>query len=129
VPETQVVRLVVLLLCKRNLTMFKEQLERVRNDSLFYLVYSEDLTWYKVITLKSGQSVSKLEFVPGSLRATEDYDLQGLTLRSISLQWKPYLVIEDCDAFGQRCKNSGYLKVNRVARLGPFGKLFNCFLH
>jgi hypothetical protein len=45
-----------------------------------------------------------------SLQIIEDYDLNGLTIYSISDTWAPYLILEDCNEEGRQCTNSGYLK-------------------
>jgi hypothetical protein len=39
----------------------------------------------------------------------EDYDLNGLTIYSISDTWAPFLTLEDCDESGSKCTSYGYL--------------------
>ncbi len=56
------------------------------------------------------------------LSLQEDYDLQGLNVTSIALNWAPYLTIEDCDEQGTNCvKNFGALI--DLARI--VGRMFN----
>jgi hypothetical protein len=80
---------------------------------MFYLAVPElpgiQIQWHQVITLKSGYSMKIVNFSNGSLLITEEYDLNGLMVYSISDSWAPYLIIEDCNKSGTKCKSSGYL--------------------
>jgi hypothetical protein len=90
----------------------KNALNEFKHDSLFYLAVSSEhnIKWYQVITLKSGYAMTKLKFSLASFQIIEDYDLNGLTIYSISLSWGPYLTFEDCNEVGNNCTNYGYLK-------------------
>jgi hypothetical protein len=90
----------------------KKALDEFQLDSLFYLAVSSEyaVKWYQVITLKSGYAITKQIFFPSSFQTIEDYDLNGLTIYSISLSWSPFLILEDCDEVGKNCTNYGYLK-------------------
>jgi hypothetical protein len=39
----------------------------------------------------------------------EEYNLQGIEIVSITLDWAPYFMIENCNEFGKNCKKSGFL--------------------
>jgi hypothetical protein len=94
------------------MTIFKNNLYRFKLDSQFYLVVPSEngVTWFQVITLKSGYSMTELRFSRNTLQIIEDYDLNGLTITSISLSLAPYLTLENCDQSGKNCTVYGYLK-------------------
>jgi hypothetical protein len=87
-------------------------LMEVKLDSLFYLAVSSEhgVQWYQVITLKSGCAMTELQFSKETFQIVEDYNLNGLTIYSLSITWAPYLSLEDCDKSGENCKTYGYLK-------------------
>jgi hypothetical protein len=91
---------------------FQSSLKNHGLDAFFYFVVmsEHDFTWYQIITLKSGYAMTNLKFYPGSFQMVEDYDLNGLTIYSISLNSLPYLTMEDCDEDGKHCNTYGYLK-------------------
>jgi hypothetical protein len=93
-------------------TTFKMLLSELENYSLFYVVVSTEhgVKWYQVITLKSGYAMTELKFFEGTFKLIEDYDMNGLTIYSISLNFAPYIVLKDCDQGGKKCKGYGYLK-------------------
>ena len=72
-------------------------------NSFFYVAVPLDSSrqrsssWYQIITTSSGYSKSELLFKGNTLRIKENFDMQGLKLRSISLSWPPYLNMEECD--------------------------------
>jgi hypothetical protein len=90
----------------------KNALDEFKLDSLFYLAVSleHNNKWYQVITLKSGYAITKIKFSSASFQIIKEYDLNGLTIYSISLSWSPYLILDDCDQVGQNCTTYGYLK-------------------
>jgi hypothetical protein len=91
---------------------FKRTLNKLKLDSLFYLAVSRKhkVKWYQVITLKSGYAMTELKFSLDTFQIIEDYDLNGLTIYSISYSSTPYIALQDCDQDGKQCKSSGYLK-------------------
>jgi hypothetical protein len=82
------------------------------HDTMFYLVVSSTsaISWYQVITMKSGYSMKKIAFFPGSSKIIKEYDLNGLTIYSIGESRPPYFTFTDCNKDGTICKNHGYLK-------------------
>jgi hypothetical protein len=91
---------------------FKINLDLFRLDALFYVLLSshQGVTWHQVITLKSGFSMTELRFSLGNGQIVEDYDLNGLTVNTIGLNYAPYFTLEDCDQHGRNCISNGYLK-------------------
>ena len=93
-----------------NVTL-KSLLQSLEARIFFYVgISSSPMTWYHVISLKSGSAISELSFHPNSRRAMETYDLQGLQITSTSLTWAPFYTIDDCNEEGLQCKTAyGYL--------------------
>ena len=84
-------------------------LDKHRANGLFYITYGES-TWLQAITLRTGYALNELRFAPGSLMVREHYDLMGLPVRSISLPWDPYFLMNNCSEVTGRCaQESGYL--------------------
>jgi hypothetical protein len=82
----------------------------------------QEVTWYQVITVNSGYSMTKLMFFQDSYQFVEDYNLMGLTLNSISITRAPYITLEDCDKSGKSGISYGYLKeyTNDIAKKHNF---------
>jgi hypothetical protein len=97
---------------KSMMTILKRNLELFRLDALFYIVLSshQGVTWHQVITLKSGFSMTELRFSLGNGQIVENYNLNGLTIHTIGINYAPYLTLEDCDQNGRKCRSNGYLK-------------------
>jgi hypothetical protein len=91
---------------------FKNTLDNFKLNSLFYLAVTSEqsVKWYQVITITSGYAMTELQFSRGTFKIIEDYDLNWLTIYSISISRSPYLTFEDCDKSGKHCKHYGYLK-------------------
>ena len=88
------------------------QLQSMKHNSLFYLAIPNlhGTLWYQIITLNAGYSLTKLTFHSVSYLIKEHYDLNGLTVRSISDTWAPFLTIDKCNEGGKNCKiNKGCL--------------------
>ena len=92
----------------------KDNIDSLRDAGLFYVAMldiSGTLTWYSLITLKTGNVVEMLSFAGNSLSVVESYDLQGLEVRSTTLSWEPFYSIGNCNNVGLECKtHHGYLK-------------------
>jgi hypothetical protein len=106
-----------ILFCKTNClaleeTTIRDHLQIFGRDSMFYLFVpsASGISWYQVITLRSGYSMKELSFMPDSYQYAEDYDLNGLTIYSISDSWAPFLTLGDCNENGTMCNSYGYLK-------------------
>ena len=67
---------------------------------------SKPTSWYQVLSLKTGSVVNELRFSGNSTRIIESFDMKGLLIRSASLTWTPYLIIDDCNEFGLECKKN-----------------------
>jgi hypothetical protein len=94
------------------MTIFKSNLYSFRSDALFYIVLSSHhgVTWHQVIILKSGFSMTELRFSLENGQIVEEYDLNGLTLGTIELNYTPYITMKDCDQNGRKCRSNGYIK-------------------
>ena len=92
---------------------FKSNLEKMQN-LWFYLAHvsaDNNVIWKEVITLQTGYTMNQLSFLNGSLKAKDDYNLNGLRVRATSLTWAPFLTIDDCNEEGLECAQYyGYLK-------------------
>ena len=68
------------------------------------------MSWQQVITLMTGYTINDLKFRRDSYTIKEQYDFNGLTVRSTSLTWAPFLTINDCNDDGTDCAiQYGYL--------------------
>jgi hypothetical protein len=94
------------------MTRFTANLNLFRLDALFYVVFSlhQSVTWHQVITLKSGFSMTELRLSLENVQIVEDYDLNGLNVNTIGVNYAPYFTLEDCDQNGRKCRSNGYLK-------------------
>ena len=96
------------------LNIMKEHLLELQSATLFYITMPianhTDMSWYQMISLRSGSALNQLKFYENSSRIVETYDMNGLEITSSSLTWAPYLTIDDCNEHGLECaKNYGYL--------------------
>ena len=92
----------------------KKHLDILKAAGLFYMAVlnkSAIISWYQVMTLKTGTVMQQLTFAENTFRIVENYNLQGLRIRSTTLTWAPFLTINDCNKTGLACMiNYGYLK-------------------
>ncbi len=92
-------------------------LPKLVKNAFFYVAVaassrSGELSWLQIITTNSGgRAVNAIKFRPQRGLAVDDayFDLQGMTLTSLSTDWDPYLVFKGCDVTGTKCKSSGKL--------------------
>ena len=94
--------------------LLKKHLSTLQATTLFYMVLpttgTTGMTWYQIVSLRSGSTTNRLAFKENSLRIIDTFDLHGLEITSTSSSWAPYLTIDDCNEFGLKCaKNRGYL--------------------
>ena len=71
------------------------ELVKFKKNSFLYVtsLHSEDLEWFQVITTKSGYAMNPVKFYPNSLKIDlRVFDLQGLKVTAIDLEWTPYVV-------------------------------------
>ena len=88
------------------------ELRSLKHNSLFYLAIPNlrSTSWHQIITLNTDYSLTELTFHSDSYLIKEHYDLNRLTVRSISDTWEPFLTIDKCNKGGKNCKiNKGYL--------------------
>lgn len=96
----------------------KELMQGKANDhsknSLFYLALpsGNKMQFYYVLTLnqRNRSVIESLKFYSNeSKRVQEEYNLQAIPIRSISLPWFPFLTFNNCPADGKLCESSGLL--------------------
>ena len=80
------------------------------------------MSWQQVITLMTGYTINDLKFEENSYTLREDFDFNGLKIRSMALTWAPFLTINDCNDKGTDCATQyGYL----VDYIGALAKDLN----
>ena len=97
-----------------NVAAFKKELldevRRVDNAFYFYLVLESQgrIYWHHVISIQHMRyPIIKEVTITADYLMKEDYNLQGMTIRSVDMTWAPYLIM-DCDKNNMNCKTSGY---------------------
>ena len=80
-------------------------LEKARRNSYFYVIDHKKV--WQVITVAPSPKVI-LQLLKKSHKYYETYDLQGLIIENIALDFPPFLLIDDCQN-GKNCKTSGLL--------------------
>jgi hypothetical protein len=94
--------------------LFMDMSNNLFKNALFYVVFQDTspkaMVWYRVITVKSYKTsvINPLQIDSGG-RLTENYDMQGLHIISITLSWAPYFTLLDCNEDKQNCQSEGYL--------------------
>ena len=81
-----------------------------KKDFFLYMVtiFENELQWHQVITLRTGISVNKIQFLAGNIIDDSYFDLNGLKIRSLDLDWEPYVQVLDCDS-KKGCKVKGFI--------------------
>ena len=94
------------------LEMLQKDLDVQPEGSYFYLAIDVDgkLVWKRVMTVKNlfHPIITPLRF-DQQRYIIEEYDMQGLEIKSVSLDWRPYFALTNCDKQQQNCEISGYL--------------------
>ncbi len=102
--------------------LLRQKLSNLRRNSHFYIASGSDtvLHWHRAITLnhQNDLALNEIGFVQGSHVVKDEYDLQGMVLTSISLDWNHYVIFEDCDNNHLQCKSSSGLLVDAFELLG-----------
>ena len=109
----------------KSLIIFDEPLEDIKAlrkqmmvmglNTQFYMVVPrredrEKLSWFQMISLSSGSVVEEIKFYPGSFLVYQDFNLNGLSVTSITLSWAPFFTIDNCDKKHFKCATGyGYL--------------------
>ena len=92
---------------------FSQKIANHSESSYFYLVLDlpSGASWRKVITVKNVffPVINPLRF-DDQQYIIEEYDMQGMTIRSMTLDWEPFLKQGNCDRFGEKCEATGVLR-------------------
>ena len=96
-------------------SLLREHLNKMSTEAFFYVAVrtssSRSMSWYYVISLKSGHVIEPMAFAKDSYKIEEGYNLRGLKITSTSLPWDPFLTIEGCNDKGLECASHfGYLQ-------------------
>ena len=82
-------------------------------NSFFYLLtnsFTSNFEWYTIMTLYNSSQFIMNQIAFNDLgQAVEDFNMNGYNIVGASLQWKPFMGIEDCDAMGRNCKYYGII--------------------
>ena len=70
--------------------------------------FENELTWHQVIALGTGISVNKITFLENSVIDDSQFDLNGLKIRSVDLDWEPYVSVSDCEENNEGCTVKGF---------------------
>ena len=70
----------------------------------------ENLSWHQVITLNNYTKsvINPISFNEMGI-ITENFNLQGLNIISLTLSWAPFFTLTDCKNGHKNCKGKGYL--------------------
>ncbi len=82
-------------------------LDSLRKNAFFFLMVesaNNEILWFYALTVPNGYVLSPLEFQPDRLLMKENYNLQGLKVRSVTGDWAPFYTFEGCDETGTRCE-------------------------
>ena len=94
--------------------LFMDMSNNLAKNALFYVAFQDPslqrMIWHHVITVKSYQTsvINQLQ-IDSRGRLTENYDMQGLHIISITLSWAPYFTLLDCTEEKRNCHSEGYL--------------------
>ena len=87
---------------EQNFTGVIQKFAMEKKNIFFYAVktFENEITWHQVIALRTGISVNKIKFLENSVIDDSYFDLRGLKIRSVDLDWEPYVsVLFIVDAF------------------------------
>ena len=94
---------------EQDITKLVEPFASAKKNFFFYTVtlFKNELQWHQVIALRTGFSVNKIQFLTDMIIDDSHFDLRGLKIRSLDLDWEPYVRIVDCDN-NKGCKVNGF---------------------
>ena len=102
--------LLVLNGTKQDINKVIESFASEKKNLFFYVltVLENELQWHQVITLRNGFIVNKIQFLEDTIIDDSYFDLKGLRIRSIDLNWDPYVRISDCENDNEGCTVRGF---------------------
>ena len=83
---------------EQNFTQVIQKFALEKKNFFFYAVttFESELIWHQVIALGTGISVNKIQFLENSVIDDSHFDLKGMKIRSIDMDWEPYMRILEC---------------------------------
>ena len=87
-----------------------ESFASVKRNLFFYAVtvFESELKWHQVIGLRNGISINKIHFLEDMVIDDSYFDLKGLKIRSLDLDWIPYVWVSDCQQDNRGCSVRGF---------------------
>ena len=94
----------------QNFTKLIQTFAMEKKNFFFYAVTTieNELTWHQVIALGTGISVNRITFLENSIIDDSYFDLNGLKIRSVDLDWEPYVSVSDCEEDNVGCTVKGF---------------------
>ena len=112
VSKTKVkMSLVVLDGKNQNVVDLCEAFAKRKQNFFFYAVtvFEKELQWFQVVTMKTGYSINKIQFLEHMVIDEAHFDLKGLKIRSLYIPWKPYVLVSDCENVNMEgCQVEGF---------------------
>ena len=83
---------------EQNFTRVIQKFAMEKKNFFFYALttFENELTWHQVIALGTGISVNKIQYLQNSIIDDSHFDLKGMKIRSIDMDWEPYMRILEC---------------------------------
>ena len=107
---------------EQRINKMKRHLENIATNSFFYWAHrkieaTDELMWHQILTIDNYKKfiINPINFYRSNGIIVEDYDLQGLHLKDMTLSWAPYYTVSDCTEGNhpkgpnRNCKTAGYL--------------------
>ena len=95
---------------EQNFTKLIQLFAMEKKNFFFYTLtqFKNELAWHQVIALGTGISVNKIKFLENSVIDDSQFDLNGLKIRSVDLDWEPYVSVSDCEEPNVGCTVEGF---------------------
>ena len=103
ISETKIMRLLLLTLGDVDFGLVEKTMDKLNRNMMFYWFHEEMKEVF--IKIKNTDRVVRNKIKTDSWRAVQEYDLQGLLIWSISLNWLPDNAAYDCNTNLGDCKN------------------------
>ena len=82
-----------------------------KKNMFFYVVaiVEKELHWFQVITLRTGFSINKIQFLEHMVIDDSYFNLNGIRVRSLDLDWVPYVWVSNCkNDYNEWCSVKGF---------------------
>ena len=84
---------------EQNFSRVIQKFAMEKKNFFFYAMttFENELNWHQVIGLGTGISVNKIQYLQNSIIDDSHFDLKGMKIRSIDMDWEPYMRILECN--------------------------------